>query len=489
MMVQMRNSIALRLIKMIVAATLGLAVPGAILGYRFYASQATSMAKKGTASLDKGDVDEAKQYVVRLQKKGYESAAHILRGKILLSQAKEKLEKAPLPIPYEGMQRASQMVLSAAGLTGYPVLLGGLGWLAPFQVQQIFPRQIPGADDLINALGEFTQVLDENPWAAEATVLASECLVRLREYRSAEWALTSLTNRQPDNLDAHRWLAAIYLDVNAGVPAITHLREWIRLDGKDPRPYRWLGLIFRDVEGGSQEAIEIYGKMLQLNLDSGERATAVKELAETQMALAKYEPAMHTLGLVPETFQDRPSFLLLRAECLVGLGKGDEAKPIVEEVLLKHPSLESALLSRAKIYIQDGQPREAITLLEKVVSLQPHNSKARESLMLAYRSLRDDRRAAEQKQVLESLLAAQKLLHELKEEVASNPWNGRARLEMALLSSPFNLSEAQASIRFALASTPHDRKIRKTWMELFGYLPPPTLRDLQARRQRSATTG
>lgn len=467
-------------------AVIVLGVPAAVVGYRSYTSRSAYLTNQGVEALQEGDFAKAKQYVVRLQRNGFDSPAHILEGKIFLARAKQQLEKAPLPFPYEGMQRASQMVMSGAGLGGYPASLRGLGWLASLQVQQTFPRQISGADDLLDALGEFTQVMDDDPWAAEATVLASECLVRLGDYRSAESALTTLANRQPDNLDARRWLAAIYVDLNASVPAAAHLREWIRLDGKDPRPYRWLGLIDRDTEEGLQEAIEVYGKLARLDLESGQQAAAIKELAETQIAAwADYQLALDTLAQAPEAFQDRPSFLLLRADCLLGLGREDEAIRLVEGVLEKHPTLESALLFRAKLYLQDDQPREAIPLLEKVVSLRPHNSKARENLMFAYRSIRDDRRAAEQKQSLETLLAPQKRIRELQEVAASDPWNGRARLEMAFLSSGINLSDAQASIRFALASTPYDRGIRRTWTRLFGYSPPPPLRDMQGRRQRS----
>ena len=97
----------------------------------------------------------------------------------------------------------------------------------------------------------------------------------------------------------------------------------------------------------------------------------------------------------------------------------------------------------------------------------------------------DDRRAAEQKQFLETLLARQARLRELQEMAANEPWNGRARVEMAFLSSPINLSEAQSSIRFALASAPYDRGIQRTWTQLFGYSPPPPLREMQNRRQRN----
>jgi tetratricopeptide (TPR) repeat protein len=476
-----------RLVFFLLILGLILAAPAAVIAYRVSTSRPTYLMNKGTEALGREDMAEAQQFAERLQRRGYDSAAHILRGKIFLHLAKKQLDTAPPPFPYEGMQKASHMVLSAGGLSVYPPMLRGPEWLALVQIQKRFRREISGVEELLDALGEFTEVLDGDPWAAEATVLASECLVRLGDRQSAEMALSSLVERQPDNLDAHRWLAAIYVDVNATTLAVPHLREWIRLDAKDPRPYRWLCLITRDTEEGYSEAIQLYRKMLQLDLDGGERAGVLKELAETQIAAqADYPRALETLAEGPQAFQDRPSIRLLRAECLLGLGKVDEARRIVDGVLRENPNLTNAMLFRAKIYLQDDQPNFAIPLLEKLVSLHPNNSKARQALILAYRSMKDDRRAAEQKRFLDTMLASRGRFLELQSLAANDPWNGRARLEMAVLNSSINYSEALAWIRFALASRPDDPRIRKVWTELVGYQPPPLLRDFQVRRQRKA---
>src|SRR6266849_3394938 len=111
--------------------------------------------------------------------------------------------------------------------------------------------------------------------------------------------------------------------------------------------------------------------------------------------------------------------VLLRAECLLGLGKEDEAKGLVDGVLKKHQTLASALLFRAKIYLQDDQPKSAIVMLEKLLSLYPRNSSARQTLMLAYRSIGDEPRVAEQKQLLGTLQAPRRRLRRL-ERVAAN---------------------------------------------------------------------
>jgi hypothetical protein len=175
-----------------------LAGPAAVMAHRFYTSRPTYLMQEGVKALERGDVAGVEHFADRLQRRHEDTAAHLLRGRIFLLQAKEQLEKSPRPVPYEGLQRASQMVLSGAAVPPYPPALRGLGWLAAVQVQHPFPRRIPGVGYLLQALGEFTQVLDDDPGATEATVLACECFLRLGDYRSAELALTLLVDRQPE---------------------------------------------------------------------------------------------------------------------------------------------------------------------------------------------------------------------------------------------------------------------------------------------------
>jgi len=202
--------------------------------------------------------------------------------------------------------------------------------------------------------------------------------------------------------------------------------------------------------------------------------------------LADYEQALDTLAVVPKAYQDRSAFILLRAECALGLGQIEEAKRLVDGLLKRFPTLSSALLFRAKIHLQDDQPRPAIGLLEKLLSLDPYNSRARQMLMLAYRSIKDEPGVAKQKQILDTLEVLRTRSRELQPQVANEPWNGQARLEIANLNSAINYSEALDWIRFALASDPEDPRIRRAWTQLVGYQPPPTLRDYQRRRQGKA---
>jgi tetratricopeptide (TPR) repeat protein len=455
-----------------------LAIPAAAIGHRLYVTRVDYLVDNGTAALKRHDVAEAERTVRVLETKGHESAAHVLRGQILLHQARAALQEAPRPFPYEGIQQATQLFLATAGLSDAPAVLRGANWTAAGLVQKPFRRPIPGAEDLHDALHEFAQVLDDDPWAAQATVLASECLVRLEERRPAARALTALVKRQPDNVDAHRWLAVIYIDLNSPGPAIEHLQEWARLDPNNPRPYRWLGFFTRDGlftgdPARPVDSVEAYRNALKLGLDPRDQSTVLHELAETLMNLRDdYAAALETLDSGSRAFQDQPAIRVQRAHCLIQLDRKDEAVQILEEVLRSHPKTKPALSLRARLHMQEDQPRAAVPLLEKLLTLDPNDPVTRQNLMLAYGALREDKRAAEQKRLLDALVANQERLIKLRQETARNPWNARARYQLALAYAADSRAEALTWIQAAFACDSEDSRIRKAWTQLVGYQPP-----------------
>ena len=453
-----------------------LGVPAAAIAYRFFTSRPSYLVDQAKEALARGDLDQAERVISRLQRRGHDSAAHLIRGKVFVGRARSAVESAPRPIPYEGVQQASQIVLGGAGSRCFPPALQSTAWLSGTLVQQSFPREFPDADDLREALKEFVQILDDDPWAAEATVLASECLIRLGERRPAALVLTSLLKRQPDNVDAHRWLAAIYIDLNCPGPAIDELKEWTRLDSTNPRPYRWLGFFARESDRAS-EAVDAYHRALQLGLEPLDRVAVLEELAEMLVnSQGDYQTALKTLEMGSTAFQNRPSVLALRAECLVGLGKTNEAVRILDAVLKQHPTFKAALLVRARVCLQEDQPRAAIPLLEKVIRLHPNDPVGRQSLMLAYRATKDDSRAAGQKRYLDTLSSKQERVLKLQAESARDPWNARARHQLALSYATFSRPQALAWIHAAFASNPDDQTIRKTWTQMIGYQPPALMR-------------
>ena len=135
-------------------------------GYMFYTSRPTYLVKKGEEYLGRGNLDQAKQMADRLQRKGHNSAAHILRGKILLSQARAQLKNDPPPFPYEGIQRAAQTILSSVSVPAYLPVLRGPAWLSAIQVQKPFPQPISSGPANFSHLSGATERRRKGSWIA-----------------------------------------------------------------------------------------------------------------------------------------------------------------------------------------------------------------------------------------------------------------------------------------------------------------------------------
>src|SRR5262249_34570447 len=153
-----------------------------------------------------------------LEQRGYSDPAHFLRGAIALEQARHA------PEPAAGVSQAL-----STGHSSYK-----------------------------RALAELAQVREEGPLGLETAVFGAECLVHLGQRRFAAEVLNQVVQRDPDQKEAHRWLAAIYIDLNSPQQAITHLREWARLDPHNGRPYRWIGHFLVKDYVDYQEAIAAY---------------------------------------------------------------------------------------------------------------------------------------------------------------------------------------------------------------------------------------
>jgi tetratricopeptide (TPR) repeat protein len=398
-----------------------------------YTTRADYLLGQGQAALAQGDWDKAERYAERLEQRGHSNWSHLLRGEAWVR-----------------LGRATREHSVPAGL-----LLSGLGTQGtrPLEAFRL-------------ALGELSRIRDDGPVGQQGTVLAAECLVYLGEQRLAAEALTPLVKQQPEVTEAHRWLAAIYIDLNSANEAIEHLEAWGRLDPTTGRPYRWIGLFHKDYKRPA-EAIAAYREASRRRLDPALQAAVVKELAETLIETqGAYQEALDALAQCPEGFAG-PEILTLRAECLWSLGRHDEGIELVESALRESPDLIEALLLRAKIALADDQPQAALPPLEKVVALDPHNVRSRQYLMQTYKQVGDRTRAAQQQRLLEETKGYMDRLTKLHQEAKARPWDDRIRHQIAVLCLKVNrVAEARTWLRAALASNPDNQQARQTLAEL-----------------------
>jgi len=409
--------------------------------------------------------------------KGNEAqASHLLRGRRWIAKAREARRHARAAPPYEEAQEAGQMLLGGAGLAGQPAAVRAAIWLSAWLVQR--PVAVPSAERkaLHRALTEFAQVRDDGATGVEASLSAARCLVALGQRPLAVAGLEALTRRHPDEMEAHRRLAALFIDLNAVNPAIRHLRAWGKLDPQDGRPYRWIGFFHKEYgnpqENASNtlEAIKAYEEALRRHLEAGDRADVVEELAEILIdTQGDSRKALEVLGQCPERFGDAPGIVTLRADCLGRLNRSSEAVRLLDGALRQYPQFPPALLLRATMYRDEEEPRKARPLLEKAVAVDPYNDKIRQQLALVYKELGDHAREAEQKRFYEEARAIQEDLANLTQAATEQPSDDGVRYRLALLFLKLkHTHEAAMWLQAAVAANPDNYQARQLLTGLSG---------------------
>src|SRR5260370_30606209 len=216
-------------LKILLVVVLILAIPAVFLGYQAHMNSTTSLMAKGNAAVERGDFEDVERIQKLLEKKGETQAAYLLHGKSWVYAGEASMNKARPPPPFEETQQACQMVMGGAGLGFEAVNTRGIVWMFAILYQKPAFVSSPALNAFRLGLAELAKIQDDGPIGEEGTVLAAECLMRLEEKRFAEEGLKALVKRHPDNLEAHRLLAAIYIDLNNPVGAIAHLQDPTRL--------------------------------------------------------------------------------------------------------------------------------------------------------------------------------------------------------------------------------------------------------------------
>jgi tetratricopeptide (TPR) repeat protein len=406
------------------------AMAGAIF-YRVSTTRASYLLRQGREALKQGNGDKAAQLVERLSEQGYEPQTRLLLGETLVCEGRADLQRA------EELQ-AGDPKKSAA-------------WRGR-------------ADDAFRrALKELSRVRDEGPLATEAAILGAECLVRLGELPVAADALRQVVDRQPDHKEAHRWLAAIAIDMNNAKDAIEHLRAWGRLDPKEGRPYRWVGFFLLNDYHNPRDAVEAYQEAMRRTLPAEDQFAVIKEWADALIGpQGDYQGALEVLDQCPEAYRQSPDILMRRAQALRSLGQDAEAVRLTEEALRANPDLIEALLLRARLYRESEQPKSALPLLQRAVQLSPYDTVVRQNLMDTYRETDNNERAEKERLLLEESTAYQKKLSELHEVIMAKPFDDRPRYELGALLLKLNRpAEARTWLRAALSCNPQNAKARQ----------------------------
>jgi predicted Zn-dependent protease len=397
-------------VRTLTSLTVVLGVLGAGTAYWLYhTTRLEYRLRRAEEALCRGDWDEVERLALRLESTDHENQAHLLRGKLFFGQAKPYLE---------------------AGQPG--------------QVLSLLKR----------SLDEFNQL--HEPAEAdrlEAAALSGKCLLFLNEPAEAERVLRFVVDRNPDHVDAHRALAALYFDQGALARAIMHCEEWARLDPRDGRPYRFMGHIYKELDYTS-DAARCFQAALERELGERFAEDAKENLAAVQVRQSGYSGAWQTLQSCAPSTSDKSQVTALRVECLWGLGRHDDACSIADRALEKYPDSVELLRLRAKFYLYYNQPRNAATLLERAVGIDRHDETSRDLLAQAYEQLNRPAEAAEQRRLCQQTRDYLKEMTTLRQEGLAKPWDASIRQRLAGVCEKLDKPQLAAKLRKTLAASP-----------------------------------
>lgn len=302
-----------------------------------------------------------------------------------------------------------------------------------------------------SAIEELNQIRDEGAIRLRAAALCGRCLLDLGANQEAERAFLFVISEDRDNIDAHRGLATIAFDLGQMNRALAHLEQVIRLDPNDARPHRMLAEVLREANDVKNAEME-YREALRIG--NGLSETAIEEvrfgLVECLLRLRLFTEAVAKLDEFAAGKPETVAVQGARVEALRGAGRRQEAIAVADRALAEYPGGPFFRL-RGQFYLEDGDAKAAIPLLERAVEMNPKHYQSCYMLAQAYAA--DNRKAdAERTNAkAEALRKDQHLESDLVFEAIEKPTDPVVRLKLAELHERNGEPEAAARWRKAAA--------------------------------------
>jgi tetratricopeptide (TPR) repeat protein len=310
-------------------------------------------------------------------------------------------------------------------------------------------------EDLAAALSTLNQIHAEGNLLVEAASLSGRCLLRLGNLLEAERAFVFVVSENPEFVDAHRGLMAVYYDLGALTAAMQHAETWAELAPRDGRPHRFMGLLYKDM-GNYKEAVEPYRAALDRDLKDPVREEVKVELADCLMRVLDYGAAYATLASCRPTEDALVRILTAQAQCKRALGKPEDARELVENALEANPGYTTALRLRAQLALDANEPARAVNDLERAAALSPNEYDTQHMLGRVYGQLGNQSKAQAARERVTEIQGRLDLLTKLTRDTIERPKDAKLHRQLADLYGQMGMPEmasAQRRVAGALADS------------------------------------
>ncbi len=303
---------------------------------------------------------------------------------------------------------------------------------------------------LFEAIETLGGAKDHPDTQALAYALSGEALYKAGVFRDARRILTDALKLDPSQIDARRWLAALYYDVGAMTHALDQLEVIAEAAPDDPRPHRLMGLIHKDFERYG-EAIASYRESLRRDADPPDRPEILIELAECLVKERRHGEALEALSQCPRSAKR----LALEADCRYGEGEAQLARKLVDEALARDPGQWEALDLKATLELEAGDSAAAAATLRQAVEHHPKDYAVRYRLARAYQRLGERERAEEELAAMKELRVLRDRFTELHEQAMQDPADAETRYQLGVVAGQLDKPElAHMWFKMALSLDP-----------------------------------
>jgi predicted Zn-dependent protease len=219
-------------------------------------------------------------------------------------------------------------------------------------------------------------------------------------------------------------LVKAYLQTYRLARALQCLNLWLKRE-EDVQARLWRGWILQRL-GDDEGALKDYQQVLALNPDHDRARQRVAEMLLRSSGPAE---AVNHFELLRRRQVSNPALILGLAQCRKALAAPDEARQLIDDLLVEHPDYVPALVERGKLALDQSELDKAESFFRTAVQRAPYDPLANYNLYLCLlrRGKKEEARDLARKREL-----IEKDMHrmdELSREVALKPHEASLRCE------------------------------------------------------------